>query len=223
MVLKADPIGEADRRVVLLSAERGKISAFARGARRQGSLLMAATCPFCYGTFAVHFGRSSYYINSAKISDYFAALRASYEAAVYGMYLLEFADYCTRENNDEAPMLRLLYQALQALAAPGADMAAIRCAYELKAIALAGEYPGPPLSDMPLPTSVGEGLAPPAAPGLPAALAHIAASDPQSLYPLPALAPAALGELAAHAADCRRRFLDRPLRSEKALAELAKP
>jgi DNA repair protein RecO (recombination protein O) len=204
IVLKADPIGAADRRVVLLSAERGKIAAFARGARRQGSPLMAAACPFCYGEFTVHFGRSSYYINAAKITDYFAPLRASYEAAVYGMYLLEFADFCTHENNDEGAMLHLLYQSLQALAAPAADMAAIRCAYEIKAIALAGEYPGLPAG---------------ASPGLLAALAHITASSPQSLYPLPDLA-AARAELAAHAAACRHRFLDRPLHSEKALAEI---
>lgn len=144
LVLNQTPVGEYDRRVCILTKERGKISAFAKGARRPGSRFMAATNPFSFGQFKLYEGKNSYTIAETNISQYFEELREDYISAYYGMYFLEVADYYTRENNDEREMLKLLYQSMRALLSPSLPNPLVKCIYELKALVVNGEYPGVP-------------------------------------------------------------------------------
>ena len=142
IIIKAEPIGEYDRRVVLLTKERGKISAFAKGSRRPGNRLMAPTNPFSFGQFKLYAGRNSYNMADAEITNYFEELRQDFVGAYYGMYFLEICDYYTRENNDETGILKLIYQSLRALASPNFENRLVRYIFELKSIMLNGEFPG---------------------------------------------------------------------------------
>ena len=144
IVLKSIPVGEYDRAVTILTIERGKISAFARNARKQNNRFMAAVSPFCFGKFKLYAGRNSYTMAEAEIDNYFEELRSDLENIYYGMYFLEVADYYTRENNAEAEMLKLLYQSLRALLHKNLDNRLVRVVYECKAMAVNGEFPGVP-------------------------------------------------------------------------------
>ena len=141
MVLTSAPVGEYDRRVVLLTKERGKISAFARSARRPNSALMGVTSPFSFGEFTLYEGRTSYTLVSASISNYFSDLRMDVEGAYYGFYFMDIASYYAREANDETALLKLLYQTLRALVNVHIPNRLIRRIYELRAITINGEGP----------------------------------------------------------------------------------
>lgn len=202
IVLKTVPIGEYDRRVLILTKERGKIAAFAKGARRPSSRLMASTNLFAFGEFKLYEGKTSYNIMEAHISNYFETLREDFESAYYGMYFLEVMDYYTRENNDEVQMLKLLYQSLKALQSPSLKNELVRYIFEIKAIVISGEFPGVPETDREgrlLPSTV-------------YTIDYIASSPIEKLYTF-TVTENVLTELHTMAAFYRKRCIDRSFKS----------
>ena len=190
IVLKQTPFGEYDRRVCLLTREKGKITAFARGARKPGNRLAAATNPFAFGSFRLYEGRNSYTISEAEIRNYFP----------------EVADFYCRENNYEKEMMKLVYQSLRALCAPALPNELVRSIFELKAIVVNGEYPGVP-EERKLEESTRY------------ALNYIAESSVEKLYTF-TVSDKVLAELSQIASEYRKRFMDRSFKSLEILKTL---
>ena len=141
MVLSSMPIGEYDKRLVILSKERGKIAVFAKGARRQNSAFLACSQPFTFGQFELYEGRSSYNLRGIQINNYFEEIRMNLEAAYYGMYFCELTSYFAHENEDGTDMLKLLYHSLRALLRDAIGMELVRYIFELKLISINGFPP----------------------------------------------------------------------------------
>ena len=88
IIMKQTPSGEYDRRICLLTKERGKISAFVKGSRKPGNKLCSATNPFSFGIFKLYQGKTSYNVVDVDIHNYFEELRTDYISAYYGMYFI---------------------------------------------------------------------------------------------------------------------------------------
>lgn len=141
MVIKATDVGEFDKRLVILTKERGKIVAFARGARRPKSMFVAVTRIFAFGEFTLYEGREAYTLQKADIENYFTEISNDIEAMCYGSYFLEFADYFMKEGINGTETLKLIYQSLRALQNNKIPNELVRYIYELKMLCINGEYP----------------------------------------------------------------------------------
>lgn len=141
IVLSAVTIGEYDKRVVLLTKERGRISAFARGARRPRSSLSATTEPFTFGEFYLYRGRDSYTIEQVVAKNYFPELRRELDSLYMAFYFCEVADYYTREGMEAKEEINLLYLSLKALSLTSIPKKLVRYIYEFRMLYLEGECP----------------------------------------------------------------------------------
>lgn len=198
MVLKVSSVGDSDRRLVILSRERGKITAFARGAKRPGNQLMGVTRPFVFGDFRLYEGRDSYSLQGMDVKNYFSEITQDVETACYGSYFLEFADYYSRENLEASEQLLVLYQSLRALLKPSLPNELVQVVFELRSMVINGDY----TEDVPEPVSDSARYA----------WQYIISSPLQSLYTF-TLTPEVLNELKHCVEHNKHRFIDREFHS----------
>lgn len=137
IVLSSSNVDEYDKRLVILTKEKGKITAFARGARKQGSPYTAACQSFAYGVFTVFKGKN-YNLNAVDIEDYFSEFRDDIHRLYRALYFCEMADYFTIEGNDELAIMQLLYVTLNALRKKVVNSELIQVIYEVKILAYFG-------------------------------------------------------------------------------------
>lgn len=130
---------EYDRRVELLTRERGRISAFAQGARKVGSALSACTLPFTFGEFMVYEGKSSYTIKSGSIQKFFGDIAKDYDMTCYASYFAEMAQYFTRENIEASEEVLLLYMTLLAMQNGKVPFPLVRVIYEMRMMMIEGQ------------------------------------------------------------------------------------
>ena len=206
MVIKHSPVGDYDWVATVFTADRGKITAFARNARKPGSKLAGSVEPFCFGTFKLFAGRSSYTIVEADIENYFEGFRQDLEGACYGTFFLEIASFYTRENNEDKALLNLLYISLRALLNEKLQNRLVKCIFEIRALCIEGEYPGIPDRGNFLESTV-------------YAMNYIATCPLQKLYSFE-VSEDVLLQIEDIAAVYRKRFIDKTLKSLEMLESL---
>jgi DNA repair protein RecO (recombination protein O) len=101
LILRVRGLGEKDRVVTLLSPERGKFSAAARGARATKSKLAALSQPFVLGRFLLAHGRSLDILTQGVIEEAHTHITADLIKTAWANYLCELCDAVPELQPDE--------------------------------------------------------------------------------------------------------------------------
>lgn len=143
LVLRTQPLGEADRIITLLSAEHGVIRAVAKGIRKTSSRFGASLEPFTLVEVQLVHGRSLDILTQAQTrAPYGQYLAADYNLYTAACAMAETAERLTSvETGFYSTQYRLFYGAVATLAKAEHDAQLILDSYLLRALAAAGWAP----------------------------------------------------------------------------------
>ncbi|HEY5578253.1 MAG TPA: DNA repair protein RecO [Acidimicrobiia bacterium] len=115
IVLRGHPFGEADRIVVLLSPNRGKLRTVAKGVRKTKSRFGGRLEPFTHVDLILYEGRNLETITQATPIDVFAKLRRELDKMAVAGGMVEAVDLVAQEGESSHRLFLLLQRGLQTL------------------------------------------------------------------------------------------------------------
>jgi DNA repair protein RecO (recombination protein O) len=140
LVLKRINVGETDRILTLFTREYGKLSAIAKGSRRELSRLGAVTEPFTYSRLLLAVGQNLDVLTQGEVREAFHASRGDLARTAYASYFAELTNASVEERQPHADLFDLLLSCLYILEqAPMPDMVARL--FELQSLRLLGYEP----------------------------------------------------------------------------------
>jgi DNA repair protein RecO (recombination protein O) len=139
VVLRTYNLGEADRIVVLLTAEHGKVRAVAKGIRKTKSRFGGRLEPLSHVALLVREGRSLDLIQQVETLDHFRVVREDLDRLTRGASLLEVCDQLAQEREPAARLYQMLVGALRSLATNPSPL--LVPGFQLKVLAAEGVEP----------------------------------------------------------------------------------
>jgi len=117
IVLRSYPFGEADRVVVILSPNSGKIRTVAKGVRKTKSRFGGRLEPFTHVDLILYEGRNLDTITQVAVLEPFPSLRNDLDAVVAAGTMVEAADAVAQEDEPALRLFLLLQRGLKSLEA----------------------------------------------------------------------------------------------------------
>jgi DNA repair protein RecO (recombination protein O) len=115
IVLRGYPFGDADRVVVILSPNHGKLRTVAKGIRKTKSRFGGRLEPFTHVELGLYEGRNLDTITSVSVLEAFPRLREDLDLVVKGGTMLEAADAIAVEGEGSHRLFLLVQRGLRAL------------------------------------------------------------------------------------------------------------
>ena len=139
VVLRTYKLGEADRIIVLLTEDHGKVRAVAKGVRKTMSKFGARLEPMSHVRLLLSQGRELDVVSQADVVETIAPLVADLDHMTSGMAVLEAADQIALEREPAPQLYRMVVGALKTIAERGGPL--VVPAFYWKLLAVEGVRP----------------------------------------------------------------------------------
>lgn len=141
LVIRETTAGENDKRLVLLTADHGRVTVLAKGARSLRSKYMHATPLFTYGNYEITERGGVAWLRGASVIEPFFGLQGDIERLSLASYFADLAYELSGPDEPAADLLRLCLNFLFALANEQKPKALVKAAFEFRAMCDAGYCP----------------------------------------------------------------------------------
>ena len=139
IVLRKTKLGEADNIVTLVTEDRGKVRAVAKGVRKTKSRFGGRLEPMSHVALLLYEGRNLDVVNQVETIDQFRHIRADLDRLAAATSMLEAVDAVVQEDDHDPQLHRMLLGALRTLDAQPSQL--VVPAFFLKLLAHIGFRP----------------------------------------------------------------------------------
>jgi DNA repair protein RecO (recombination protein O) len=141
VILKHSDWGESDRMLVIMTRQKGKLRAVAKGARKMRSRKAGHVEPFMHVSLQLARGKGPFIVTDAETIDAYQPLREDLLLTGYASYVVELVDKFSFEEEGENPIVfKLLTDTLTRIAASADPWLDVRF-YEVTLLDLMGFRP----------------------------------------------------------------------------------
>lgn len=129
-----------DRILTILTADRGVITAYARGAKKLRGRLLSGTELLCCSRFVLFQYRDRYQVDSAETEQNFFGLRSDVEKLSLAVYLAQLCAQVAPAEEEAGEFLRLILNSLYLLEKDKRPQRLVKAVFELRAACHGGLY-----------------------------------------------------------------------------------
>lgn len=138
IVIKTMDYKENDKLVWFFTENYGKITAIARGAKKNKNKLFSITLPLCYGEYMFFKGRNLYNLQEGKITNSFQGLLDNLDKLTYSSYLCELIDIAMVEGESDRQLFKEFITALYLLNTDAIEYELLVRCFEIKLLKATG-------------------------------------------------------------------------------------
>jgi DNA repair protein RecO (recombination protein O) len=141
IVIREVNTGEADKIVTIFSNSHGKISGYAKGARRSKSKFVAGVQFLTYSDFVLYKGKDLYSIFSSDVIETFYEIRNDIKKLTYVAHMVEILNDVVQEEQPSTKVLKLFLNTLHMLDKTDKSPELLTRIFELRVLSILGYAP----------------------------------------------------------------------------------